>query len=62
MEYLAILSNETRRANPFASTKSITCLKKIRHKYLPLLSNDGTQDKKRRLGQVEPMYIKTEIF
>ena len=51
-------SNDTRRINPPASTKSVTCFKKTRRKYAPLLSNDGTRDDKRTLDEIRPMYIK----
>ena len=51
-------SNDTRRINPPASTKSVTCFKKTRRKYAPLLTNDGTRDDKRTLDEIRPMYIK----
>ena len=51
-------SNDTRRINPPASTKSVTCFKKTRRKYAPLLTNDGTRDDKRTLDEIRPTYIK----
>ena len=51
-------SKDTRRINPPASTKSVTCFKKTRLKYPPLLSNGSTRNDKRTLDEIRPMYIK----